>query len=87
MALNTPLPPGLSPCAQMSSCFPQGIGVRAAAPLSAGQAGGGENDGEPWKEVGIASLYVPTHTPPLGAQLSSCFLQGIKVRDTVESCV
>ena len=51
MALNTPLPHGLSPCAQLSSCFPQGIRVRAVAPLSGEQTGGGGNGGEPWKEV------------------------------------
>ena len=55
MALNTPFPCGLSPCAQLSSCFPQGIGVRAAAPLSGGQTRGGQNGGEPWKEVGTSS--------------------------------
>ena len=55
MALNTSLPHGLSPCAQLSSCFPQEIGVRAAAPLSGEQTRGGGNGGEPWKEVGIAS--------------------------------
>ena len=55
MALNTPLPRGLSPCAQLSSCLPQGIGVRAAAPLSGEQTRGGGNGGEPWKEVGTAS--------------------------------
>ena len=41
--------------AQLSSCFLQGIRVRAAASLSVGQAGGGGNGGEPWKEVGTAS--------------------------------
>ena len=55
MALNTPLPRELSPCAQLSSCFPQGIGVRAAAPLGGGQTGGGGNGGEPGKEVETSS--------------------------------
>ena len=55
MALNTPLPRGLSPCVQLSSFFPQGIRVRAAAPLSGEQARGRGNGGEAWKEVETAS--------------------------------
>ena len=72
MALNTPLPHGLSPCAQLSSCFPQGIRVRAAAPLSGGQTGGGGNGGEPWKEVGTSSgpePRSPCHHLPKGLDL------------------
>ena len=79
MALNTPLPHGLSPCAQLSSCFPQGIGVRAAAPLSGGKLGEDKMVGSPgrmWEHPQVQSPEVPVMNSPGSGPLAEMLTDG-----------
>ena len=65
---HTP-PPWAQPLCSAEQLLPPG--VRAAAPLSGGQTRGGQNGGEPWKEVGTSSGSEPRSPswPPQGLDL------------------
>ena len=77
MALNTPLPLGLSPCAQLSSCFPQGseqLLLSVEDKLGEDKMVG--SLGRRWEHPQVQSPGVPVMTSPGSGPLAEMLTDG-----------
>ena len=77
MALNTPLPLGLSPCAQLSSCFPQGSEqLLLSVKNKLGEEEMVGSPGRRWEHPQVQSPGAPVITSPRSGPLAEMLTDG-----------